>query len=381
MRRVARKMITAAMAVAVMSGSVPVKADPVPGQADRPAKVPAGPSVVQPGQAGLPVKASPSPSVVQPGQAGLPVMVSPSPSVVQPGQANLSVKVSASPSVAQPGHPITYRVDVRNAGPGDAVLPVLNVVVPDGVEVVGVDVTTCRPGRTLNEVVCPSPVNVAAGGTGGVTIKGNVRPHAAGPLRLVASMSAQGADVDDSDNRASLTTTVDPGADLGLQLRATHARDGGFALVATVHNRGPHVVRDARVELTAEGARLLDEGSAGGVGNLAGAGTPGDPTSAGRAGNTGRAGSAGGAQNAGGARVAGRAVSVGARVAGDAVCRRRSGQVVCEPAKVAPGDKVRFELFFSTSRDVVNVKGEVRSSRFGDRRPADNQARLRVDVR
>ncbi|MEU7896797.1 hypothetical protein AB0B45_28545 [Nonomuraea sp. NPDC049152] len=370
-------MITAAMAVAVMSGSVPVKADPVPGQADRPVKVPAGPSAAQPGQAGLPVMVSPSSSVVQPGQADLPVKVSPSPSAAQPGQADLSVKVSASPSVAQPGHPITYRVDVRNAGPGDAVLPVLNVVVPDGVEVVGVDVTTCRPGRTLNEVVCPSPVNVAAGGTGGVTIKGNVRPHAAGPLRLVASMSAQGADVDDSDNRASLTTTVDPGADLGLRLRATHARDGGFTLVATVHNRGPHVVRDARVELTAEGARLLAQGSAGGVGNLAGA-TPGDPASAGRAENAGRAG---GAQNAGGARVAGRSVSGGARVAGDAVCRRRGGQVVCEPANVAPGDKVRFELFFSTSRDVVNVKGEVRSSRFGDRRPADNQAGLRVDVR
>ncbi|MFD1931507.1 MULTISPECIES: hypothetical protein [Nonomuraea] len=351
-----------------------------------------------------------------------------------PGQADLSVKVSASPSVARPGQPIVYRVDVDNAGPGDAVQPVLKVVVPDGVDVVGVDVATCRPGRTLREVVCPSAENVAAGGSGGVTITGLVRRGTAGPLRLVASMSAQRADVDDTDNRATLTTTVDSGADLGLRLRARQAR-GGFVLAATVNNRGPHVVRDARVEIRADGAHLLAGGSAGGVGNLAGAQTPASPAPVDDEGNAGRderldagesgrgagesgrgagesgrgmgesgrgagesgrgAGESGrgmgesgrGAGESGrGAGESGRGTSQagagdGVRVAGDAACRRRAGLVVCEPAKVGSGDRVRFELFFSTSRDVVNVKGAVRSSRFGDRRPADNEADLRVAVR
>lgn len=242
-----------------------------------------------------------------------------------PEPANLSVRVSASPSTAQPGRPITYRVDVRNAGPGEAVRPVLTVVVPDAVDISSVDVVSCRPGRTLGEVVCPSPENVAAGGTGGVTITGTVRRDAVGPLRLVARMAAQGTDAD-AGNGATLVTGVDQGADLGVRLKARQERDGAFTVVATVHNRGPRAVLDARVAVRAEGAR------------------PAGPA------------------------------------AGQS-CRRRAGETVCEPVTVPSGGTVRFELPYLASRGPVRVRGEVRSSRLGDRRPDDNEAALRVASR
>src|SRR3954464_5264507 len=89
----------------------------------------------------------------------------------RPGETNgigadLSVRLAVSPKLAQPGKPLTYRADVSNAGPEDAVLPVLVVRLPEGVEIIGVNVAECLPGGTANEVICASGQDVLAGGAG-----------------------------------------------------------------------------------------------------------------------------------------------------------------------------------------------------------------------
>ncbi|WP_157252374.1 DUF11 domain-containing protein [Nonomuraea typhae] len=237
------------------------------------------------------------------------------------GSADLSVRLSAEPAVAQPGHPIIYRAEVRNAGPGDAVLPVLTVTLPADVEIVSVDVATCRPGAVAHEVVCPSPADVLAGGRGGVTVTGIVRPGARGPLISRAALVSEVRDENESDNTHTLQTRVDEGADLSLRLSG-RARGSRYALSALVRNQGPRMVRDARIFLRTGPARLVS--------------------------------------------------AVGAR------CRGRVGYVSCRLRAVASGERLRVRLSLWAPDRPVNARANVYSSRFGDRRPADNRARMRI---
>ncbi|MFC4586641.1 DUF11 domain-containing protein [Sphaerisporangium corydalis] len=143
------------------------------------------------------------------------------------GGADLSVRVAASPRVAQPGRWLAYEVRVSNAGPADAVLPVLTIKVPDEVDIATVNVATCRPGRTRNEVVCPSATDIPPGDSGAVTVLGVVRMSARGPLRASASLSSEVADGNEKDNRAELTTRVAGGAERRSRTEGRTARTEG----------------------------------------------------------------------------------------------------------------------------------------------------------
>lgn len=169
------------------------------------------------------------------------------------GGADLSVSIEASPKIAQPGQSLTYTVQVRNGGPGDAVLPTLTVRVPTDFKIVNVDVAECQPGRGLAEVVCRSSKDVAPGQAGGVVITGVVRPHARGPLRAQARLTSEVLDGHDVDNEAESVTRVDEGADLIVKLSPPQRTGGRTTVSASVRNRGPRVVRDAMVYL--DGAR------------------------------------------------------------------------------------------------------------------------------
>lgn len=246
------------------------------------------------------------------------------------GGADLSVRVAASPRVAQPGQWLSYEVKVRNAGPGDAVLPVLTIKVPVEVDIAGVNVTTCHPGTSRNEVVCPSPVDIPAGGSGAVTVLGMVRPGARGPLRAVAGLTSEVVDENMGDNRAEVVTYVAEGADLGVRLSPStrHARPGQrFTVTAAVRNGGPGLVRDARVSLKEKGARFL---------------------------------------SARGAR-----------------CAMRRGRVGCALRPIKPGSRGTLSMVFRLPRRGprdMDAEATVYSTRLGDRRPANNQARLRVSL-
>ncbi|GII90892.1 DUF11 domain-containing protein [Sinosporangium siamense] len=249
------------------------------------------------------------------------------------GRADLSVSLIAAPAIAQPGHTLTYHVRVRNAGPGDAVLPVLRVRVPGDVAVVGVNVATCRPGATLNEVVCPSRSDIPTGDTGNVVITGMVRPGARGPLRATATLSSQVIDSREADNTAQASVPVDDGADLAVRLapRAL-ATPGGFTVGLVVHNRGPRSVKDALVFFRAALA---------------------------------------------GSTRARFVHSVGGR------CRAEGTHLGCRLPSVRAGSPVRLRLAFAADGRqprTVNGRASVHSTVFGDRRPDNNQVRARLAV-
>ncbi|MEV4375816.1 hypothetical protein [Streptosporangium sp. NPDC049644] len=236
------------------------------------------------------------------------------------GGADLSVRLTVSPKRAQPGQPLTYRAEVRNAGPGDAVLPLLTVRLPDGVEVIGVNVAECLPGATTGEVVCAATKDVPAGQTGGVTINGVVRPGARGPLTASASLSSEVVDDDETNNHSRTLTEVDDGTDLAVRL-SRGARAGRLVTVsAVVRNRGPRRVHDAGVFFDTGGARLM---------------------------------------SARGAR-----------------CDPHPAYVGCRLRTVGAGRRVSLVLAFVARGHAPRAEATVYSLRLGDRRPANNTARF-----
>ncbi|WP_433251903.1 hypothetical protein ACQPYK_06830 [Streptosporangium sp. CA-135522] len=239
-----------------------------------------------------------------------------------PVGADLSVRMETSPKIAQPGQPLLYRAEVSNAGPEDAVLPLLTIRLPEGVQVLRVDVAECRPGATANEVVCASEHDVLAGGTGGVTVSGLVRPGAHGPLTATATLSSEIVDANEANNSARTLTAVDEGADLAVRLsRKAHA--GRLVWMgAVVRNRGPRVVRDAALFFHTKRARFLS--------------------------------------------------AKGAR------CRSYPGLVGCKLRSVGSGKRVSLRLAFRSHRRALRAKATVYSTHVGDRRPANNMARINL---
>ncbi|MDP9846630.1 hypothetical protein J2853_005841 [Streptosporangium lutulentum] len=234
--------------------------------------------------------------------------------------ADLSVRLSVLPKLAQPGKPLIYRADVSNAGPEDAVLPVLVVRLPEGVEVIGVNVAECLPGGAANEVICASRQDVMAGDAGGVTISGLVRPGARGPLRATATLSSEIVDENGTNDSAQTSTPVGEGTDLAVRL-SRRAIGGRLVTVgAVVRNRGPRAVRDAAVFFDTGKARFL---------------------------------------SASGAR-----------------CRPRPGSVGCALRTVGSGGKVSMRLTFRAHGRGPRAQATVYSVRLGDRRPANNIASL-----
>ncbi|MFC4057900.1 hypothetical protein ACFOWE_06320 [Planomonospora corallina] len=231
------------------------------------------------------------------------------------------MRLQASPRRAQPGQRLVYRARVRNAGPGEAVLPVLTVRVPRGVRILHVDVAECRPGRTAREVVCATGRDVPVGEGGKVTITGVVRPGAKGPLLATARLSSQVLDGDESDNAARTVTRIGEGADLSVRLSGLRRAGRTVTVDALVGNRGPRTVRDGLIVLQARRARVV---------------------------------------SADGAR-----------------CRSRSHYTGCALAALRPGDRVRIRFVLRGRGDAVDARATVYSARLGDRRLGDNSDRAR----
>ncbi|GLW21983.1 hypothetical protein DI270_006010 [Microbispora triticiradicis] len=268
------------------------------------------------------VAGTPHPALAAPGAA---------PAQGRWGTADLMVGITASPKVAQPGQPLTYHVSVHNQGPGDAVLPTLRVRLPRDFQILNVGVAECGPGSVRNEVVCRSSDDVLPGGSGDMTITGMIRPGAHGPLRARADLTSEVLDDDETDNTAETVTRVDEGADLAMRFSSStrYTRPGHwFAVRAEVRNRGPRVVRDAYVFFQPQEARLLS--------------------------------------------------ATGAR------CHRNRQFVGCSLPPIRSGSRGLLKLVFrvpSRASRAVATMATVYSRRFGDRRPANNQASMRVALR
>ncbi|MBB5134666.1 hypothetical protein HNP84_004400 [Thermocatellispora tengchongensis] len=144
------------------------------------------------------------------------------------GRPALSVSITAHPKIAQPGRPLTYRVYVRNTGPGDAVTPVLRVRLPDEVTIKGTDVSECRPARGkhgANEVVCASGFDVPAGYGGGVNIVGTVSTRASGTLLAVATLESPAPGTKDTTGKPGKSDKTGKGDKTSKVAESTETTD------------------------------------------------------------------------------------------------------------------------------------------------------------
>jgi hypothetical protein len=239
--------------------------------------------------------------------------------------ADLSVRLTVSPALAQPGKPLIYQAAVSNEGPEDAVLPVLIVRLPEEVEILGTNVAECLPGSAANEVICASQQDVLAGGTGGVTISGIVRPGARGPLRATAMLSSAVVDENGANDSAQTLTSVGEGTDLAVKLSREERQGRMVTVGAVIRNRGPRTVRDAAIFLETGKAHFLS--------------------------------------------------AKGAR------CRPHPGSVGCELRAVGAGSQVSLRLAFRARGHSPQAQATVFSAHLGDRRPANNVASINLGRR
>ena len=153
--------------------------------------------------------------------------------------ADLGLTKSDSPDPVLAGQLLTYTLGVSNAGPHAATGVTLTDTLPGGVTF---DSATASQGtctESAGTVTCAIGT-IANGSNATATIK--VRPQAEGSVSNSASVTSDAGDLNQSNNTAGATTTVDPAAD--LELSQTDSPDP--ALVGqqitynlTVHNAGP----------------------------------------------------------------------------------------------------------------------------------------------
>lgn len=124
------------------------------------------------------------------------------------------------PANAVAGTAVTYTLTVRNDGPSAATAVVLTDVLPAGVSFTSVSTTlgTCTYGQPTARTLRCNLGTMASGASATVTVNGLVAPDVPPGTLLVndASVSSATADPDNSDNIASVPTTVAGSADLSV---------------------------------------------------------------------------------------------------------------------------------------------------------------------
>ena len=163
--------------------------------------------------------------------------------------ADVSIAKRLVSGAAVPGMPVTWALDVTNAGPSVAT----DVTVSDDVDDALTGVTATGAGTTCdvaagNVVSCDLP-DLAPGDTVTVTITGALPAAYAGRLSNTATVASPTDDTPDN-NSATVTTPAVPAADVSiLKQRTSGAVVAGttttWAITAT--NNGPSVARDVIV--------------------------------------------------------------------------------------------------------------------------------------
>ncbi|MDQ1692210.1 MAG: hypothetical protein QOD87_2318, partial [Pseudonocardiales bacterium] len=133
----------------------------------------------------------------------------------------LAIKSQATPNPVVPGGPVSWTITVTNAGPSDAVNPVLT----DGVNA-HVPLPTIGPlpagwncvlaGQNLS---CTA-ASIAAGTSATFQISGELVPNHIGDLSNSASVTSATADPDLTNNASTSDTPTAPSADLAVAINA-----------------------------------------------------------------------------------------------------------------------------------------------------------------
>lgn len=159
-------------------------------------------------------------------------------SVTVNASADLSVSMatSATSNRVFAGESLTYTLNVANTGPSDATGVVVTDALPSGVNLNSVSPPICTGTGTLT---C-SIGNLLKGGSSSISI--TVIPMTTGVIVNTASVAGTEYDPTTGNNTASVTTTVDPAADLTISL--TDSPDPVYLgqtviYTTTVTNLGP----------------------------------------------------------------------------------------------------------------------------------------------
>jgi uncharacterized repeat protein (TIGR01451 family) len=169
--------------------------------------------------------------------------------------ADLAITKSDSPDPVVAGETLTYTIQVTNNGPSTAVNVVVEDVLPAGVSIDSVSASSgeCNagvPGDPFLPTTCTFD-SLVPGASRIMTIGVTVLPDTLGLLRNDARASSDTVDVDNSDNLATATTTVDTEADISVSKTAQPSPSvvAGESLtyIVAVSNNGPSVARDVQM--------------------------------------------------------------------------------------------------------------------------------------
>ncbi|MGG5258682.1 CARDB domain-containing protein [Phycicoccus avicenniae] len=156
--------------------------------------------------------------------------------------ADLVTTKSLSPTAPVPGQPVTYTVQVRNAGPSTAV----GVTLSDqlGASLTGATARTTAGTCTIsgtNAVACALG-SLAPGATATVTITANLAPDFTSTLSNTATASSDTPDPSTANNTATASGTAAPSADVAVTKTVSPTRPvpgQQVTFTLTVRNTGP----------------------------------------------------------------------------------------------------------------------------------------------
>ncbi len=127
--------------------------------------------------------------------------------------ADLALRKSDSPDPVRVGQELTYTLDVANGGPSDATLVTVTDELPTGVTYQSATPSQGTCSEASGTVTCDLGTVDASSSA---TVEVVVRPQGTEEITNSASVSSSAHDPNAADNSASVTTTVDPVADLSL---------------------------------------------------------------------------------------------------------------------------------------------------------------------
>jgi uncharacterized repeat protein (TIGR01451 family) len=159
---------------------------------------------------------------------------------VTPASSDVSVAIAAVPNPALVNGTLTYTVTLINNGPSTASAVMVTNALPGSAQIQSVTVSQGTT-TTLGNVILWSITNkLSMGASATATI--TVTPTVQGLITAIATAGAHEFDPVAANNRASVTTTVGPSADLGISI--TDYPDpvvagSNLTYTVTVTNKGP----------------------------------------------------------------------------------------------------------------------------------------------